>query len=519
MGRYDNKAQPVEKGESVLIMDLFNLTNVRDLPPAECDMLNDLITVWNGKLCNNQRRIEYYLGHNNLKNLGISIPQEWEGKLSENIGWASKAVDSLAVRSRFDGFVFDGEDDFGLEKILTDNNFKLLYSQAVTSELINSCSFLTVSKGGEGEPEVLVNAYSALTASAMWDTRNKCVSCGLTVVDTTREPKEHAQEPIWVNLYTKTHVWEIKRDDIGEPWQAIGYEHKMGRPLIEPLVYRKELQRPFGRSRITRSVMSIIDNAVRTQARSELCAEFYSRPQRYLLGADEEAFADETKWNAYIGAIFAVSKDEDGDVPQYGQLTAASMQPHLDQLRSLASQFAGETNVPVSELGVVTDNPSSAEAIYAAKEALIMEAEDLNASNGEALKNIGKMILAIKSDKTFISLDDKQRSLQPVFRHPDRPSIASQADAVMKWISAMPWIGETDVALEYLGLTEEQRMRMKSDKAQYEAHQALYNAMGSMKETQEEKVENDTATTARQTQQQPQQVVGDDAAISEGGTR
>lgn len=52
--------------------------------------------------------------------------------------------------------------------------------------------------------------------------------------------------------------------------------------------------------------------------------------------------------------------------------------------RNLAAQFAGATCVPISELGVVHDNPSSAEAIYAAKEALVVEVDaTLNAANAE----------------------------------------------------------------------------------------------------------------------------------------
>ena len=102
-------------------MDLYNLNSVQGLPDAELKILKDLIIVWEQKRGNNQKRVEYYLGHNSLDNLGIAIPKEMEGKLKENIGWATKAVNSLAVRSRFDGFVFDGDNDFGLERVLSDN--------------------------------------------------------------------------------------------------------------------------------------------------------------------------------------------------------------------------------------------------------------------------------------------------------------------------------------------------------------------------------------------------------------
>ena len=190
------------------------------------------------------------------------------------------------------------------------------------------------------------------------------------------------------------------------------------------------------------------------------------------------------------------------------------MQPHLDQLRSLASQFASETNIPVSELGVISDNPSSAEAIYAAKEPLIVEAEDLNASNGESLKNIGKMIIAILEDKPFNALSEEQRKIQPMFKNPSRPSSAEMADSALKISQTIEWIKDTDVMLELLGFNEEQRMRMKSDKAKSEAQQAIYGAMAQTE--QGEKVIDDTSRTPNEIKREPQQAIGEYTEISEG---
>jgi hypothetical protein len=457
--------------------DFYSLQNIENLPPKEEKMVQDLITVWELKRGKNQKRIDYYLGHNDLKNLGISIPPEMENKLNENIGWAQKAVNALANRSKFDGVVFESGQNEDLDNCLIENNFKNLYEQAVRSQLINSCSFLTVSRGSEGEPKALINAYSALTASAMWDTRRKRIKCGITIVECDEDPRHELDEPIWVNLYTDTHVWEIKRADTSSPWIATPYEHKMGRPLIEPMVYQQELLRPFGRSRISRAVMSIVDNAIRTLARAELSAEFFSRPQRYLLGADEDTFNDQSKWEAYTGVIFAVSKDGDGETPQYGQLNAQSMQPHLDQLRSLAAQFAGETNVPIAELGVIHDNPSSAQAIYASKEPLIIEAENLNQSNGEALKNIMRMVLAILQDKALSELDPSDTRLQPLFRNPARASMAEETDSAQKQCSFMEWFKYSDVCLEKLGYNDGERVRMRADRDKYQVKQAILQQM------------------------------------------
>ena len=174
-----------------------------------------------------------------------------------------------------------------------------------------------------------------------------------------------------------------------------------------------------------------------------------------------------------MGSFFAVSKDEDGDVPSVGQFPQASMQPHMDYMRSLAAQFAGETGIPISSLGVIHDNPASAEAIYAAKEDLIIEAEGLNETNGMALRNIGLLVAAIAGNTTVDALPDDVKKIQPRFRNPAIPSVVSQSDAIIKQVSAIPWIAESQVALEELGYTESQITRLLSDKRKYESKKAL----------------------------------------------
>ena len=68
------------------MVDLYGVANVEGLPAKDNKMLEDLVVVWEKKRSKNLKRIEYYLGHNDLKNLGISIPPEMLNKLSENTG-------------------------------------------------------------------------------------------------------------------------------------------------------------------------------------------------------------------------------------------------------------------------------------------------------------------------------------------------------------------------------------------------------------------------------------------------
>jgi hypothetical protein len=232
----------------------------------------------------------------------------------------------------------------------------------------------------------------------------------------------------------------------------------------------------MGKSRINRAVMSITDNAVREMLRTEVGAEFFTAPQRFILGADDSAF-DKGKWEQYMTSVAVLTKDVDGDKPTYGQLPQMSMQPHMDYLRSLAAQFAGETGIPISSLGVIHDNPSSAEAIYAAREDLIIECEDLNATNGLALRNIGLLTLAIMQNKRVVELSANELTLMPRFKNPAKPSVVSQSDAMVKQASVALWLADTTVFLEELGYEEEQIARLKKEKQMIEGLRTLDEAL------------------------------------------
>ena len=455
-----------------MIFYLKGLKQAEGLSDSDREKLSDLVDMWESKLSRNKLRTRYYEGKERLKNLGISIPESLEF-VDSVVDWPAKAVDGLQVRSIFDGFTYAGDNIEELESIISENRLPLCYEQATQSELINSCAFATVGRGGVGEPRVVINFHSAEMSSALWDYRKKRIDCGIVVVDIKKRNRTRFYEPVWVNMYTDSEVIEIKK--VGEIWRAEHKPHPMGRPLIEVLAFRPSLKHPFGKSRISRAVMSITDNAMRSCLRAELGSEFYTTPQKYLLGADDDDF-DKPKWEAYIGNIFVAGKDEDGETPKFGQLPQATMQPHVDYLRSLAAQFSGATSIPISSLGVIHDNPSSAEAIYAAKEDLVIEAQSLNRVNGDALCVIAKMALCISQNKRFDDLTDEEKSIKAHFKNPAMPSLVSQADAMVKIVAAANWISETEVFLEELGFDDATRGRLMSDKKKLQAQALLKNA-------------------------------------------
>lgn len=468
-----------------MVTDLTGLLRAKNLPDKEREIVSKLINVWDKKLARNRKRLDYYHMHNKLQDMDIAIPPRLKD-FTTVVGWPEKAVDALASRSRFDGFIFAGEVNNEVKHYLDSNRFRLKYHQLVTSELIHSCAFVTVSRGESLSNPVVIGCYSALNAAGIWDKRYDRIKYGLTIVDVIMD-EFGTVKPSWVNLYTDTHVWEIFLE--GNDWVAIPHEHMLGRPLIEPLCYRPSLDRPFGKSRINRAVMSITDSGVRNALRSEIASEFFTTPQRYLLGADESSLGD--KWDAYLGSILALTVDgSTGEKPTYGQLPQSTMQPHIDYMRSLASRFSGETGIPLNELGVVSDNPSSAEAIYASKEPLIIDAENLNDSNGESLKAIGKMIIATINNKTLDELTEEERSILPRFKNPATPSSSAEADRIVKLASVFDWLPQTDVALEESGFNEDQIERMKIDKRKAQTRASMEARMA-LKAQQEKAIESE----------------------------
>lgn len=315
---------------------------------------------------------------------------------------------------------------------------------------------------------MIVVTHSAEDGAAKWSERLGRISSGLVIMhyDASGAPDELA-------LYTDEATYHVDgRDELHVERMA----HRMGRPLMEALAYNPTESQPLGQSRITRSVRFITDSGVREALRTEISAEFFTSPQKYLLGVDSDPFENHTRWEAYIGNIFTVSQTEDGSTPTFGQLSQGSMQPHTDYMRALAARFSGETNVPVSQLGVIHDNPSSAEAITQANEPLIMEVTDLNEGNGEALVSIAKMALAIANDATLDAYDELQIAAN--FKNPLMPSIASQADAMVKIASVVPEFAATEVFWEQLGFGEDMRQKVVQQMGANANQRAILSLMG-----------------------------------------
>lgn len=345
----------------------------------------------------NKLRTNYVEGDRYIENSDYRMA---DGRLAAQVPlyWPAKAIEVFSSRLRPRGFSHDSTDLVSsLEVAYADSSADMAESLAIKSALRHGPSFVFASRGNTaaGEPDVIVSAQSALTASCLIDSRSRRVTAALELMEGLR-----------ANLYLPGRVLHLERGMLAtEPivhdeWGA------SRRVMCAPFIHGMSIEKPFGSSRVTNSVMGFTDAAVRTFMRQEISADWYQNPRERLFGVDPESFDDTAPgWVRRPGAIDAlpdIHPDDDPEIPDslrratmtlYPQMT---MQPFSDQFRLIASQFSGASSIPLQYLGIVQDsNPTSAQAIEAQDVDLVRAVEDQQPAFSWARRMLAVNILTL----------------------------------------------------------------------------------------------------------------------------
>ena len=458
-----------------MIQFVIDPGNINGFPVSEIENFIRLLTIYQNHSANNATKQKYYEGKISLNevNLGIALPQGLQ-KLEIGCAWGAKTVDVLAARSMFDGFVgSNGNDVDFLDQIVDDNDLLTEYAKSTRDELKFGCTFATLSE--VPDTGVKIRFHSPASAAASWDGVKGRIKRGFAIIDTVQDNYDQTWKPTVVNYYTDEATWVLVND--GEIWNAHKYPHKLGRPLMEPLIWNATTDKPFGRSRIKEPIRRLIDGYVRTIANATIGLEFATSPQKYLLGVTDDQFdaVVNDKFRQYVGSILTSTYNpESGSNPTFGQLQQGTITPHVEMLRILATQFSAATGLSVTDTGVVNDaNPTSSDAILAQSQTLIAMAEQLNGGNGESLRTIALMAIAIKQGKTLDELDESETDIVAHFKNPAMPNVAVTTDAAIKIASVRDGFAETDTFLEMIGFDKATVRRIKAQEAQYRGLEVL----------------------------------------------
>jgi hypothetical protein len=333
------------------------------------------------KRINNCKRYRFYEMKNAAIDFGISSPPElrlWNSV----VGWCAKGVDSLADRLDLYGF---RDDVFDMTGIYDVNNKDILIDSAILGALICSCSFIYISEDDDGFPRLQV--IDGDEATGIINPVTQMLNEGYAVLE-----RDEFGQPTKEAYFTYEYTAYYENGNLVDE-----RPNKAPFPLLVPIIFKPDAKRPFGHSRISRACMSITGSALRTIKRSEISAEFYSFPQKYATGLDQDL--EINKWEAAMSAMMKFTVNDDGqDKVKLGQFAQQSMTPHTEQLRMFASLFAGEVGLTLDDLGFPQSNPSSYEAIKAAHENLRLTAKRAQKSFAVGLLNTGFLAACVRDD-------------------------------------------------------------------------------------------------------------------------
>ncbi len=375
------------------------------------------------------------------RDVGFVIPEHIRRKYRSSLGWTTSAVDAIADRLEITGFK---DDNFGIEDIFNINNPDILFDSAILNALVASCSFIYISKGPD--EEIRLQVIESLNATGIIDPITNLLKEGYAVLE-----RDKRGNPI-LEAYFEPYVTTILSKDEEGNEVITPFEHEVPYPLLVPIIHRPDAKRPFGRSRITRAAEYWQRYAKRTLERADITAEFYSFPQKYVTGVSKEHEQMDT-WRATVSSMLVFEEGENGERPNLGQFTAPNMTPFTEQLRMAASGFAGETGLTLDDLGFVSDNPSSAEAIKASHESLRAKAEKAQKSFTSGFINVGFLSVCLRDNYPYFRNAFYKTKIKwaPIFK-PDASTLSLIGDGAIKLGQSNPDFLDDETLSEITGL-------------------------------------------------------------------
>lgn len=382
-------------------------------------------------------RYKYYDMKNRVRDFNISTPPDLRYWFS-CLGWCGTAVDSIADRMNFREFK---NDIFGINEIFQMNSSDIFLDSICKGALISSCDFAYISPDDNGFPRL--QAIDGGNATGELDPITNLLTEGYAVLERNSDTGLPTLEAYFLPYETQYYLrGELLRT----------FKHSVPYPLLVPVIYRPDASRPFGRSRISRACMSLMESAIRTVKRSEISAEFYSYPQKWVAGLSQDA-EQMDKWKASMSSLLAFTKDSDNDHPVVGQFQQQTMAPHMEQLKMFAALFAGETGLTLDDLGFVASNPSSAESIKASHETLRLTARKAQSYFGTAFLNIGMVAACLRDNYAFNRsvFYRTTASWYPVFE-PDYAALSQVGDGAIKINQAVPGFFDSESLSNMTGI-------------------------------------------------------------------
>lgn len=408
----------------------------------------------------------YYLGEQVIKNLRIAVPKELEF-LRTIVGWPALAVDPYVERLAIDGFRLPGATDVDsyLSSLWDLNGLDAELPLAVTDALSLRCGYWLA---GTGDDVPRVTVESPLNLAVEWNTAATEPRAALQ--EYWEDDRKHAA------LLLPNLTITLAEDENGN-WVVVDRdEHDLDFVPVVRMANQPRTSARGGRSAITAAIRSITDSACRTLLDLEVARELYSVPGITLLGAAESDFqnADGTAkaaWEAYITRFRAITRDEDGNLPEIHQMQVYDPTAFTRLIDMYASQIGSLVYAPPQDLGLYTQgNPTTAESLTVAENRRNRRAKLQQKQFGVDV--VKALQMAVRFDNGG-DLPDEYRRIAVDWAPLEEPNLAAVSTAINQQVAAGVVPPTSDVVRKRLGYSAVERQQLEQDSERQANRDAL----------------------------------------------
>jgi hypothetical protein len=359
-----------------------------------------------------------------------------------NVAWPPLVLDSVDERLTHEGFRQAGEEETidELTEAWQINDLDELAPEGHYAALATGISFVMIGPSSSGTPLVTVEYPDQMVVEV--DPRTRQVVAGLKLYRSDQD----ATTDDMASLYLPGRAIEFEVNDLehgdetpyGEWGGVIADDPRLPSVPIVPLLNRP--RRGEGRSELV-ELKPVVDAANQTATNMMAAIEHHAVPRKWLLGAGENDFVDESGkkvplWKVATGDVWAVPfpeqqhKGEQMPNMQIGQFSASDLRNFHESIKMLATLAASFYGLPPNYMGYTSDNPVSAEAIRYSLDRLVKRAERRQVTFGGTWERAMRIVWAmLGNDPADVS------RLESVWRDPSTPTRASMADAAQKLVS------------------------------------------------------------------------------------
>lgn len=346
------------------------------------------------------------------------------------------AVTALAERLRVTGFRTDGQSDPQLWADWIGNDLDQLAGVAHREALTLGESYLIV-WGDQNGPRVTVESADQVAVLRDPGTRQIVAAVKRWETKTTTEAV----------LYGPDKIVRLRANSVGATTAGFNVVEVVDNPFgIPPVVALRNNDRLTGcASSEIDDLVPLVDALNKTLADMLVTSEYLGRPRRWATGIELVEDDDGNPVNPIPdGNRTMLSESPD---TKFGQLPAADLGAYESSVRILLGQISAVSALPAHYLGILGDQPPSADSLRAAEASLTARAEARQATFGRAWEQVARLMVAARTGADPASVDVAVSWADAATR-----SIAQEADAVVKLYTA--GLLPVSAALARLGYTE-----------------------------------------------------------------